>query len=134
MREERETVARVVDRAKDGRRGNRGRWNVLVEVADLDRCSPAEATRGLGHHLGRRVDSAITEAARHEKLPEAGIAAGEIEYLVAGLECRPERCDEVCPMREIRGGVGVRLLRPLAGPMCVLSFLGAPVFLGAHSA
>ena len=69
-REERATVARVVDRAEDRRRRDRRSGDVVVEVAELDLRTPAEATRGCVDHLRRRVDAAVAEAAREQELPE----------------------------------------------------------------
>ena len=125
MTEEGSPVARVIDRAEDSRRGNRTRRDVLVEVADLDRSAVAESPPGLRDHLGRRVDTAVAEAPRDEQLAETGVPACEVEHLVAWLETRPERRDEIRPMREIGRCIGVRLLRPVAGLPGVLVALGA---------
>src|SRR5262249_33230273 len=103
--EERAAVTRVVDGAKEGRRRDRLRRRVRVQVAELDRRTSAEASPRLVHHLGGRVDSAIAEATSEQPLAEASVAAGKVEHLVSRLEPRPELDDEIGTMVE----VGVRV-------------------------
>ncbi len=119
-REERATVARVVDRPED--RGGRDRPGRLVEVqvALCDRGRVAEPPpRGLDH---RRlcVDSGVAQSALEEERPEPAVAAGEVEHLVARVERDAERRDQLGAVREVGARVRVLGIRPIGGLARVL--------------
>ncbi len=113
--EERPAVARVVDRSEDGRRGHRAGREVVVQVADLDRCAVAEPPSRLVRHLRRRVDAAVAEAPLEQEVAEAAVAAGEVEHLVARLEPGAESDDQVRAVGEVGASVGVRTVGPRIG-------------------
>ena len=123
--EERRPVVGVVDGAEQGRRRDRLRWRVGVEVALLDHRPGAEArARGL-HHRRLGVDAAVAQPAREQMLAEAPVATREIEHLVARVELDSERGDQVGPVVQIRAAVGVLRVRPSGGLAGVLTgFLG----------
>src|SRR4029079_2359834 len=81
--EERRTVVRVVDRAKDRRRRDGRLRHERVEVADPDRRAVAEPPTGRIDHRRLGVDPRVREAAREQVLPEAAVAAGEVEHFVS---------------------------------------------------
>ena len=111
-REERRTVARVVDRAEHrGRSDRRGR-DVRVELPHLDVGGVAELRGGRLDHRRLGVDAAVAKAAREEVRPEPAVPARQVEHLVARLERDTERRDELRAVREIRVRRGVLLLRP----------------------
>ena len=91
--------------------------HVVVEIALLDGRTRAETPPRFLDHLGRDVHAAVAEASREEQLPEAAVAAGEIEDLVAGLERGAERADQIRPVLEVRRRV--RVLPP--GPVLCLA-------------
>ena len=123
--EEGAAVARVVDRAEDRRRGDRARRDVVVEVALVDGSGFTESRARRADHLRGRVDPAIAEAAREQRLTQAAVPAGEVEHLVAGREGRPERDDQVGAMGEVRRDVRVGALRPVRRLARVLTALVA---------
>ena len=84
VREERGAVARVVDRAKDGRRRDRLRRRVVVEVAELDRRARSRAgARPPSTISGVESTPRYRSPRASSALPEAAVAAGEVEHLVA---------------------------------------------------
>ena len=111
--EERAPVPRVVDRAEDGRRRDRLRRHVLVQVAEVDLGSAAEPASRRVDHLGGGVDAAVAKAAREQRVAEAAVAAGEVEHLVSGPERRPNRRDQLGAVREIGADVRVGAVRPV---------------------
>ena len=126
--EEHRAITRVVDGAEDGRRRDRARRLVVVEVADVDFGAAGEShARGL-HHLLREVDASVAEPAREQRLSQPAVAAREIEHLVPRFQPRSERRDQRGAMGEIRGDVRVRVFRPVRRLPRVL------VLLRAHSA
>ena len=115
--EERAAVARVVDRAKDGRRGDRVRRDVVVQIADVERRQLAEAPRARGDHLrgrGRHRDSEARAraVARRDRRRRRRDRAPRRRARARG----PSVDDELGPVLEIGGGVGVRVLGPVRRP------------------
>ena len=126
--EERNAVARVVDRAEHRRRGHALGRRVVVEVALGDDRPVAEPTTCRIDHLRCRVDAPVPKPASDKGLPQAAVTAGEIQHLVAGRERSPERDDQLRSVVEVGADVRIGLLRPVPGPTSVL------VVLRRHSA
>src|SRR5262249_20321041 len=115
-REERATVARIVDGAEARRRGDALRGDVVIEVAMRD-AAARRARRG--DHALVRVDAAVREP-RGEEVGEASVAAGKVEEGVALAQLRPDPQDRLRAVREVRGGIGVRALGPALALRVVL--------------
>ena len=58
-----------------------------------------------------------------QRLAEAAVAAREVEHLVARLEVRPERHDQLSAMRQVCRDIGVGALRPVGRLARVLAAL-----------
>ncbi len=121
--EEPAAVPRVVDRAEDGRRRDRMRRHVVVEVAEIDIGSSAESPARRVDHLRGGVDTPVGQAASDESVPEPAVAAGEVEHDIAGHQARAERGDQLGSVLEVGRDVGVGALRPVRRLACVLPAL-----------